>query len=680
MGVYVAVDLTDSRPNVELREPQVFSSLAVVIEAREKSATRLAGGLATIAQVLDGGDAVLLSSSALRRLAGEHARDGAWRWGFERMLEHAAVNGWSSDGGRTVRAHCEWRCVPNRSDGLPAQQSGANAVARNGGVRTMCEAFQRTAREYSAAPALQTLHGRTITWAEYRQRSERIAGGLTALGVGRGATVATMLVNRPEFFLVDTAALLAGGTPLAVYNTSPAEEVAYIFDNAQVRVVITEPQFEAVVRRALLISEARPEVVVVTDEENGGLQGLEESCPPNFVMLEPWQQVDPQDIALIVYTSGTTGAPKGVQLTHANLLAAWRAIVGVEPRMAQLDRVISYLPAAHLADRTFSYYPAVHTGAAITCVADARQVLAALSQVRPSMFLGVPRIWEKLRDAVQRDIDDGVELDHAAKAALRSSIGLHGDALLWSGAAPIDPQVIEFFDELDLPILEGYGLSETAAVVSSNRRGDRRHGTVGPSAPGVEVELASDGEILVRGEVVMLGYRGMPNKTAEAITDDGWFRTGDIGVLDADGFLTIVDRKKELIINSAGKNMSPSNIENAVRSASHLVGAVAAIGDGRPYITALVAIDPEEAQAWSKANGLEGANHAQIAANPAIREAVEDAIARANERLARVSQIKRFVIIPDVWVPASGLVTPTLKLKRRAIATRYSHEIADLYR
>lgn len=541
---------------------------------------------------------------------------------------------------------------------------------------TLCEAFVRTTSRWPDEPALAVLDGPTLSWREYQRLAEHLAGGLRARGVGRGRTVATVLVNRPEFFLVDTATLLAGGTPLAIYNTSPAHEMAHILDNAEVRVVVTEQRYAPVVTRAAQLAAVNLDIVILGADHLAGLDALR-GCDP--VAAED-ADARPDDVALIIYTSGTTGVPKGVQLTHANLTAAWRMMLAAEPRMAEVRRVVSYLPPAHLADRTFSYYPALHTGAAISCLADPRDLGAALPRIRPSTLLGVPRVWEKLRSALLSGVPAGSRPDDPDVAStLRQRIGLDEQPVLWAGAAPLDIEQIEFFDSIGLPILEGYGMSETSAVIATNRMGRRRNGTVGTALPGIEIKIAEDGEILVRGPVVMRGYRNMPKQTAEALDSVGWLHTGDVGELDQDGYLTIVDRKKELIINSAGKNMSPAQIENAVRTATPLAGPVAAIGDRRPYVTALLTLDPDEVKAWAATRDLP-TDLAHLAARRELRAHFEEAVERANERLARVARIRRFTILPDPWTPGAGLVTPTMKLKRKAIAERFAAEIEELYR
>jgi long-subunit acyl-CoA synthetase (AMP-forming) len=378
-------------------------------------------------------------------------------------------------------------------------------------------------------------------------------------------------------------------------------------------------------------------------------------------------------------------------------------------------RVISWLPAAHIAERMAHHYiPVIYAGT-VTCCPNPREVVSYLPRVRPNWFFAVPRIWEKLKagleamqaaqpeeqrkpvqDALQAAIErlrlrqqrKPVPEDLEAKVAqadeqmfskLREMLGLDQAVAVNVGAAPTPVDVLEFFHALGIELAELWGMSETCGVGTVNRPGEIKIGTVGPPAPGVEVKLADDGEVLCRGEFLMLGYRNAPDKTAEAIDGEGWLHTGDIGVIDEDGFLTIVDRKKELIINAAGKNMSPANIEAAIKSGSPLIGQACCIGDRRPYNTALIVLDADYAPQWAAQQGLEGKTLEELAQEPATIAAVQAGIDEANKHLARVEQIKKFTIIPGDWAPGGDELTPTMKLKRKPIATKYRAEIDAMY-
>ena len=570
--------------------------------------------------------------------------------------------------------------------------------------RTLVESFQSVAQRDPDAIAIRSGDGATVlTWRHYAQRVRAVASGLAGLGVGPGDTVALMLTNRPEFHLCDTSVLHTGATPFSVYNTNPVEVLAYQFENAENRVVISEKQFITTVLAAMKLGGKVEHVICVDGDAEGAvsLATLESSPAEGFDFDATWRAVTPDDLLTIVYTSGTTGPPKGVELTHTNFIENAR-ITDDFGGIDSSDRVISYLPDAHAANRWFAHYTNLLHGVTVTTVPDVKQVIAALSEVRPTGFLGVPRIWVKLKAALEKRIADEPSpwkrnlaqwafATGQAKARAESAGGRLGvlDAILYSladrlvlskvraqlgmdrvriavtGAAPIPPEVHEFILGLGIPLCEGWGMSECTAAVTVNRPGQIKIGTVGVPVPGAEVRIAEDGEVLVRGPMVMRGYRHDHGKTTEAFDSDGWLRTGDIGSIDTDGFLSIVDRKKELIINAAGKNMSPTNIENMVTANCPLVGSVAAIGDTRPYNTALICLDPD-AKASYESDG-------------AIRAAVEAGIAAANAKLSRVEQIKKFTILDDTWEPGSEFLTPTNKLKRKPIADHYALVIEQLY-
>ena len=532
---------------------------------------------------------------------------------------------------------------------------------------TLCEAFQVTARTYPDSPALRTV-GDTdpISWAQYAARVERIAGGLAARGVRRGDNVGLMLVNRPEFHLLDVALLHLGATPFSIYNTSSPEQIEYLFANAENRLVVTERRFADTIRAV----GAGVEVVVIEDD------GLPDGDHPDFEAT--WRAVQPDDIATLIYTSGTTGPPKGVQLSHRNLMATLSGIQHVVP-VRPAGRLVSYLPCAHVADRTVAHYLGIASGSSITDIDDPKAVFAGLADARPTSWLAVPRIWEKLKAALEaKGLTDPAALPEDARAATRVGLGLDQADWVLSGAAPIAPETLEYLLALGLPVVEGWAMSETACAGTINPVDAMRVGTVGKPMGGVEVKLAEDGELLVRGANIMVGYRNDPERTAEAIDPDGWLLTGDIAEIDADGYVKIVDRKKELIINAGGKNMSPANIEQKLKSASPLIGQACVIGDGRAYNVALLVLDPDGAAAHAKAHGLD-LTPAALATDPGTLELIGVAVEAANARMSRVEQIKRFTVLGVDWLPDGDELTPTMKLKRRVVATKYAVEIEALY-
>ena len=550
-------------------------------------------------------------------------------------------------------------------------------------AQTLCEAFQRTAGRYADQVALRTPGDVvSITWAEYADRVERIAAGLAALGVSRGDTVGIMLVNRPEFHLIDTAALHLGAAPFSVYNSSPAEQIAYLFGNAANRVVVTEQGFLPVIQAAMAAGGQVEHVVLVDGKPETAisLARLEAIGEPEFDFQAAWRSVLPSDVATLIYTSGTTGPPKGVQLTHAGLLTQVRAMHERLPA-APGGRAISFLPSAHIADRWGQHYHcSIGLGFTVTSVADVRAVVAHLPEVKPTIWGSVPRVWEKLKAALEaQGITDPAALGEEQRAAIRAKLGLDQCEWLVIGGAPSAPELIRYFHDLGLEICELLGMSETSCVIACNPPGRVKIGTCGPPVRGIELRLADDGELLVRGEPLMAGYRGDPVRTREAVDEDGWLHTGDIAEIDKDGHVTIVDRKKELIINAAGKNMSPANIEGALKSAHPLIGQAVAIGDRRPYNVALIVLDPDTCAAFARDHEIEDASPTALASDERVCAAVEAAVADANTHLSRVEQIKRHTILPIDWTPGGDELTPTMKLKRKPIAEKYAAEIDAMY-
>jgi long-subunit acyl-CoA synthetase (AMP-forming) len=581
---------------------------------------------------------------------------------------------------------------------------------------TLAEAFRRTAANHPEIVAVRTADDSvSLTWSELLTRVEAVAGGLAELGVARGDTVAIMLGNRPEFHIADLAAVTLGATPFSIYTTYPANEIEYLISDAATRVAIVEQAFLETFLEARKSLPSVEHVIVVDGEAPGGTLALEEveGSNPDF---DPSSLpgAEPDDVLTLIYTSGTTGPPKGVQLSHRNVMFAAK----VTEEIINFDagsKVISWLPAAHIAERMAHHYLPVVFAGTITCCPNPREILSYLPQVRPTWFFAVPRIWEKLKAGLEamlaaqpeeqrKPLEEAtavslerVRLRQAGKpvpeelqaswaqadakyfSGLRAMLGLDQARSVNVGAAPTPVEVLEFFHALGIELAELWGMSETCGAGTCNRPGHVKIGTVGPPAPGCEVKIADDGEVLVRAEFVMLGYRNQPEKTADAIDADGWLHTGDIGELDEHGFLRLIDRKKEIIINSAGKNMSPANIEAAIKTASPLIGQAATIGDGRQYNTALIVLDADFAPLWAAQQGLDGKSLEELATEPKVLEAVQQGIDEANKRLARVEQIKKFTIVRGDWLPGGDELTPTMKLKRKPISEKYAAEIEAMY-
>ena len=598
------------------------------------------------------------------------------------------------------------------------------AAKRAVDAATLAEAFRLTSAQRADDVAVRTLDGATEwTWGELREKVDALAAGLHGLGLRKNQTIALMLGNRPEFHLADLAAMMIGATPFSIYMTYAPGQIAYVVGDAGARIIITEQQF---LDNVLAAREELPDLehVIVVDpeglpagESREGVMTLDDAVAAadgSFDLEASLAQIGAEDILTLIYTSGTTGPPKGVQLVHRNLLTAVQQVEELI-ELPKDGRVVSWLPNAHVAERNAHHYIPIVFGLQITTVADARKVLEALPQVRPSWFFAVPRIWEKLkagletmlaaqpeeaRAPMERAIADATEkvrleqrgeevpadltervaaADEQYFAGLRAMLGLDQVVAINVGAAPTPVEVLEFFHAIGLPLAELWGMSETCGAGTCNPPDRVKIGTVGPPAPGVEIKLDEDGEVLIRSDVVMLGYRNLPDKTAETMTDDGFLRTGDIGEIDEDGYLKIVDRKKELIINAAGKNMSPAYIEAAIKTASPLIGQAAVIGDARSYNTALIVLDPDFAPAWAEKNGCADASLEALAGDEKMRAAVQAGVDEANAKLARVEQIKKFTIVAGDWLPGGDELTPTMKLRRKPIAEKYAGEIEAMY-
>ncbi len=586
---------------------------------------------------------------------------------------------------------------------------------------TLAQALRRTAKNHPEIVAVRTVDDAiSWTWAELLERSDALAAGLSKLGVRRGDALALMLCNRAEFYIADLATVTIGATPFSIYTTYPAAEVAHLLNDARARVIITEQAFLATVLAAVKDVSSVQHVIVAdahSDDAPTGtlsLAGVAEDPDLEFDAAASAAAVSPSELATLIYTSGTTGPPKGVQITHANVMAASVSVEQVIP-FGEGAKVISWLPAAHIAERMAHHYIPTVFACTVTVCPNPREIASFLPQVHPNWFFAVPRVWEKLKAGLQAmlaaqepaarepleqamtaslrrvklrqagqpvpaELDEQVnQADAKIFAGLRGMLGLDELLAVNVGAAPIATDVLEFFHALGIEIAELWGMSETCGQGTCNRPGEVKIGSVGPPSPGTEVKLGEDGELLIRARYVMPGYRENPEKTAEALDDDGWLHTGDIATIDRDGYVSIVDRKKELIINSAGKNMSPANLEATLKSGSPIIGQACVIGDARPYNTALIVLDPDYAPVWAAQNDLTGTALAELAEHPKVIAAVQSAVDIANDKLARVEQIKRFVVLGEEWAPGGEELTPTMKLKRKPIAERYAAAIEGMY-
>jgi long-chain acyl-CoA synthetase len=558
------------------------------------------------------------------------------------------------------------------------------------------------------------------TWT-YRQLADdvaRCAAGLQALGFGPGQRLVLMLRNRPEFHVLDMAALFCGGTPVSIYNSSSSEQIQYLVDHCEATIAVADDA--AFLQRFLDVREQLPRlqhVGVLGSQTPAGVFNWEALLDQTPIDLEKAKHASkPDGLATLIYTSGTTGPPKAVMLTHKNVVSAVASIEKMYEGHPQLGdpkglRVVSYLPMAHIAERNTSHYMAALLGHEVTCCPESSQLGQYLREVKPQIVFGVPRVWEKLHAGIQAAVSGDperaqklkeaidaalpiVEKIHAGTASdqekgvyqflndvafknLRALIGLDEAILAVTGAAPMARELQLWFRAIGVPISDVYGMSEGCGAMTWSPLA-AKPGTVGQAIPGLEVKLAEDGEVVCRGPMVFSGYYKEPEKTAEALDADGWLHSGDIGQIDADGYFRIVDRKKELIITAGGKNVSPANLEAALKGLP-LVAQACAIGDDKPFISALLVLDPDAAKGWAARRGLGNATLAQLAKNAELIAEVESDLPRVMKSFNGAERVKRVRILGTDWLPDSEELTPTSKLKRRAIHAKYKAEIEDLY-
>jgi len=555
------------------------------------------------------------------------------------------------------------------------------------------------------------------TFAEYGERVARVAAGFRAMGVSPGERIVLMMRNRPEFHVLDMAALMCGATPISIYNSSSSDQVAYLAGHSHAKVAIVEDG--GYLARFTPVRDQLGELkaIGIVERSDGGDDGvgfdLDELLGHDPADLESAAAGgEPEDLATVIYTSGTTGPPKGVALSNYNI--CWT----VECLKASIDfdefagkRLVSYLPMAHIAERMTSHYQHAALGYEVTTCPEPGQVAAYAREVRPNVMFGVPRIWEKMHAGVvgalaanpeqEQQFNDAIAaatpivqrkawdeatdedlatwdfFDEVAFRSIRETLGLDQLDLAISGAAPIPADLLAWYRAIGVPLSEIYGMSESSGPMTwAPYR--VKPGTVGPAVPGVELQIAEDGEVICRGGNVFVGYLDQPDKTAEALDDGGWLHSGDIGELDDDGYLKIVDRKKELIITAGGKNISPANLEAALKMVP-LVGQACAIGDKRPFVSALVVLDPDTAPAWAAQHGIAERDLTALAENEEVQAEVDRGVADVMAAFNNAERVKKVRLLGEEWLPDSEELTPTSKLKRRGIHQKYADEIESLY-
>jgi long-chain acyl-CoA synthetase len=590
--------------------------------------------------------------------------------------------------------------------------------------KTVCTIFADAAKKWGDLPALRWKRDgewHSLDWKGYRSEVAALTMALRGLGFGSGQFGLIMARNVPEHVIADLGIVHAGGTAISVYNTLAAEQIAYVANHSEATAAIVEDEaflakFLEIrsstpnLRHLILIRGDAPEGVLSWDSLVAAGRAAYERDPAAFEASA--RAVGPEDTVSLIYTSGTTGPPKGVMYSQNNVV--WTLESARRVLELKNETLLSYLPLAHVAERFTSQWGSIYNGHETFLCPDPAELLPYLIESRPTAFVGVPRVWEKLMaginaglaaepDETKRQMAQGalaasmqayrlkrdgqlvpeelaaiVERAQPLFMLLRSKIGLDRCHLAITSTAPCRPEVHEFWAALGMPLFEVWGMSELTGPATAVPPRDHRAPSVGVPLPGVEARLGEDGELLIRGGNVMVGYYRDPAKTAEAVDKDGWVHSGDIAQLGPDGHFRIVDRKKELIITSSGKNISPANLE-AVAKSSPIIGQAVAIGDGRSYISVLVVLDPQVAPLWGKARGINASSMAELAEDPATIAEVRRALTIANSHLARIEQFKRFTILPDEWSAESEELTPTMKLKRRVIHTKYKDQIDAMY-
>ena len=603
-----------------------------------------------------------------------------------------------------------------------AERAEIDAVVEG---KTIVDYFNRNADRHGDKPAIHWKDNgefQDLTWSRYRDVVHQAAAGLVTLGVRSEEFVAIMAGNRPEHVIADYAVVHSGATPVTIYSTLAVNQIQYIANNCQATVAILE-NLEYMKRWEEIRSEL-PNlryVVLMQGAENydtsdwvlsweellaRGTQKLQED---GETVNRAVDSITPDTLATLIYTSGTTGTPKGVMISHRNVV--WT--VECLRRGANLKlgaRMVSYLPLAHIAERLATHYLGTYLAGEIWFCPNLSGVLEYILEARPTLFVGVPRVYEKFHSRLMARFEEasGIKgfllnkaletnaarveaedqgrsgsalagiLDKIALSKVRDGLGMDQVEIAITAAAPIHPDLIRFFQAIGVPLFELYGMSETTGPATTNVPGSARIGSVGRPLPGVGVKIEEDGEVLMSGGVITAGYYKLPEASAETFDSDGWIRSGDLGRIDEDGFLWIVGRKKEIIITAAGKNVAPAKLETLLGN-HPLISKACMVGDGRKFLTMVIALDHEEAPAWAEARGLPYTDPASFSALPEVQDEIKTAVESANESVARVEQIKKWIVVGDEWTPDSGEVTPSLKLKRRVVLEKYADEIESLY-
>jgi long-chain acyl-CoA synthetase len=553
---------------------------------------------------------------------------------------------------------------------------------------------------------------REMSWTEADERVRAYANGLLALGMRKGDVFALLARNGVEWALLDYAFGSIGAVGVPIYANSSAKDVEYLLAHSDaVGVVCEDAEQLAKVSPAAGELDGLEHVLTYADLPDLAARGRAFADESPTALREAFDAIEEEDLFTIIYTSGTTGPPKGCMISHRNYYAMASVADEMESHYLEDDVMLLYLPLAHNFGRLM-HLSGAYVGFTIAFLADPLRVADAVLEVRPTVLPSVPRVFEKVHTAVQARFDEatGVKrklidwavpigrevsrLEASGKPVPRGLAIRHGlaDRLVFSkvrerlggrlrlpisGGAPLAREIAEFFDAIGIRVLEGYGLTECTTAATINRAERYRFGTVGPALPGFEIRIAEDGEILVRSETVFQGYFKDPEATAEVVIDDGWLRTGDIGELDEDGFLTITDRKKDILVTAGGKNVAPQNLENDLKTSKYVSQALV-VGDRRPYVAALVTLEPDEIRRWAAEQGIDEDVDA-LTRDERVHALVQGIVDEVNRERSHYEQVKRFAILPRDFTMEAGEVTPTLKLRRRAVIEHFQDAIDELY-
>ena len=611
----------------------------------------------------------------------------------------------------------------------PSPSPEAAAAATVHGQDTLPRLFRHVVRERGDRVAMREKDlgiWRGISWREYGQRARRVGMGLVALGLRPRDVVSIISDNRPEWLYTDLGVMSVAAVPNGIYTTDSARQVEYIVNDSGTRFLFVENEEQ--LDKILAVRDRCGELVKIFVYDIDGLHAFrDEQVMPFEALLELGERYDrehpdafdrlvdvprPDDLAILVYTSGTTGPPKGAMLSHRNILFQL-AYADFITDLHEGDQQLSFLPLCHIAERTFTVFNPLHTGSTVNFAESIDTVPENIREVAPALFFAVPRIWEKFYSGVALRMRDATRLGRFAyeraigiglriaerriagrpvpwplRAAFRvadflvldnvkRSIGLHRARGAATGAAPIAPELIRWYLALGINMIEVYGQTENTGLATAMPPDRTKLGSVGIARPGTEVRLSPEGEILLRGPHVFLGYYRKPEKTADTVVD-GWLHTGDVGTIDADGFVHITDRMKDIIITAGGKNVTPSEIENQLKFSPYIADAVV-IGDRRKFLACLVMIDHETVAQFAQERNVPFSNFASLCRAPEVQGLIRDEIERVNRQLARVETVKQFRLIEQLLTPEDEELTPTMKLRRTFVNVKYKDLIDSMY-